>query len=205
MQRGTLSASRGKEGHPLAGYVLVVDDETVRTKVLAQILKVSGYEAGVAEDGFEALVRIDEHQPDLIISDLRMPHMSGFELLSIVRRRFPEIPVIATSGEYDPLVLPPCVVCDAFFKKGSYQPPELMAKVAELLIREHRPALWKGAPVPVWLPRGRDDYYIVTCTNCLRSFPVRSTEAEVEHAERQTPCIHCQTALKYYIEGRRWL
>ena len=82
----------------MAGYVLVVDDETVKTKVLAQILKVSGYEAGVAEDGFEALVRIDEHQPDLIISDLRMPHMSGFELLSIVRRRFPEIPVIATSG-----------------------------------------------------------------------------------------------------------
>jgi len=41
--------------------------------------------------------------------------------------------VIATSGEYDALVLPPCVVCDAFFKKGSYRPPELLAKVAELL------------------------------------------------------------------------
>ena len=111
----------------------MVDDETVRAKVLAQILKVSGYEAGLAEDGFEALVSIDERQPDLIISDLRMPNMSGFELLSVVRRRFPEIPVIATSGDYEPLVLPPCVVCDAFFKKASYQPPELLAKVAELL------------------------------------------------------------------------
>ena len=130
--------------------------------------------------------------------------MSGFELLSVVRRRFPEIPVIATSGDYDPLVLPPCVVCDAFFRKASYQPPELLAKVAELLGGEHRPALWKGAPVPVWLPRGRDDYYIVTCTNCLRSFPVRSAKEE-EHAEQHTPCIHCQTALTYYIEGRRWL
>ncbi len=205
MQRGTLSTSRLGKVLRLAKYVLVVDDETVRAEVLAQILNVSGYEAGVAEDGFEALLSIDQRQPDLIISDLRMPHMSGFELLSVVRRRFPEIPVIATSGDYDPLVLPPCVVCDAFFKKASYQPPELMAKVAELLSGEHRPALWKGAPVPIWLPRGRDDYYIVTCTNCLRSFPVRSTEAEEEHAERHTPCIHCQTALTYYIEGRRWL
>ena len=164
----------------------------------------SGYEAGLAEDGFEALLSIDERQPDLLISDLRMPNMSGFELLSVVRRRFPEIPVIATSGDYDPLVLPPCVVCDAFFRKASYQPPELMARIAELLGGEHRPALWKGAPVPVWLPRGRDDYYIVTCTNCLRSFPVRSAKEE-EHAEQHTPCIHCQTALTYYIEGRRWL
>ena len=43
----------------------MVDDETVRAKVLAQILKVSGYEAGLAEDGFEALVSIGERQPDL--------------------------------------------------------------------------------------------------------------------------------------------
>jgi hypothetical protein len=97
--------------------------------------------------------------------------MSGFELLSVVRRRFPEIPVIATRGDYDPLVLPPCVVCDAFFRKDHYRTPELLARVAELLNGEPRPALWKGAPVPVWLPRGRDDYNVVTCTNCLRSFP----------------------------------
>lgn len=188
----------------LAEYVLVVDDESVLGKVLALLLRTSGYEADVVEDGFEALLKIEEHRPDLLISDLRMPRMSGFELLSVVRRRFPEIPVIATSGDYHPLVLPPCVVCDAFFTKGSYQPPELLAKVAELLGGEHRPALWKGAPVPVWLPRGNDDYYIVTCTNCLRSFPVRSAKEE-EHAEQHTPCIHYQTALTYFIEGRRWL
>jgi CheY-like chemotaxis protein len=153
----------------LAKYVLVVDDESTIGKVLAEVLRRAGYEAGLGEDGFEALLNIDERQPDLVISDLRMPHMSGFELLSVVRRRFPEIPVIATSGDYDPLVPPPCVVCDAFFRKGSYQAPELLAKIAELLDGKHRPSLWKGTPVPVWLPRGRDDYYIVTCTNCLRS------------------------------------
>lgn len=197
--------NKQKGNHPLAEYILVVDDEPIRRKVLAQVLSVSGYETGVAEDGFDALLKIDERKPALLISDLRMPHMSGFELLSVVRRRFPEIPVIATSGDYDPLTLLPCIVCDAFFKKGSYQPPELLEKAAELLGGQHRAAILKDYPVPVWLPRGRDDYYIVTCTNCLRSFPVRSTEAEDEHAEQNTLCIYCQTALRYFIEGRRRL
>src|ERR1700694_2670861 len=148
--------------------VVLVDDESSILTTMTAILEAKGYNVRTAQDGFAALKLLRQTLPDIIISDLRMPNMSGFELLSVVRRRFPEIPVIATSGDYDPLVLPPCVVCDAFFKKGSYQPPELMAKVAELLGGEHRPALWKGAPVPVWLPRGRDDSYIVTCTNCLR-------------------------------------
>jgi CheY-like chemotaxis protein len=90
----------------MAKYVLVVDDEAMVGKVLAEVLKTSGYESAVTEDGFEALRSIGARQPDLLLSDLRMPHMSGFELLSVVRRRFQEIPVIATSGDYDPLVLP---------------------------------------------------------------------------------------------------
>ena len=62
-----------------------------------------GFSVRVAEDGFVALKILREVLPDLILTDLRMPGMSGFELLSIVRRRFPHIPTIATiaiSGEY---------------------------------------------------------------------------------------------------------
>jgi len=152
----------------LADHILIVDDERLSGRILGAVLRSSGYESLIAEDGFGALLKISEHQPDLLISDLRMPRMSGFELLSVVRRRFPEIPVICMSGDYDPLVLPPCVICDAFFQKGEYQASALVAKVAELLRGTHRAALLKENPVPVWLPRGRDDYYIVTCTNCLR-------------------------------------
>jgi CheY-like chemotaxis protein len=184
--------------------ILVVDDEHANRSVLAQILRASGYNATIAHDGFDALLRVAEDSPRLMISDLQMPRMSGFELLSVARRRFPEIAVIAMSGFYDAAMLPPCVICDAFFAKGDYRPPELLAKIAELLCGEHRAALVNSTPVPVWLPRGDDDYYIVTCTNCLRSFPVRGT-TEVEHSEQHTQCLHCQTALTYYIEGRRWL
>ena len=182
--------------------ILVVDDEHANRSVLAQILRASGYDATVAGDGFDALLRVVEYIPRLMISDLQMPRMSGFELLSVVRRRFPEIAVIAMSGFYDSAILPPCVICDAFFAKGAYKPPELLAKVSELLRGEHRGALVNSTPVPIWLPRGNDDYYIVTCTNCLRSFPVRGT-TEVEHSEQHTPCLHCQTMLTYFIEGRR--
>ncbi len=182
--------------------ILVVDDEHANRSVLAQILRASGYSATIAQDGFDALLRVSEYSPRLMISDLQMPRMSGFELLSVVRRRFPEIAVIGMSGFYDSTILPPCVICDAFFSKGHYKPPELLAKVAELLREEHRAALVKGAPVPIWLPRGIDDYYIVTCTSCLRSFPVRGT-TEVEHSEQHTPCLHCETPLTYFIEGRR--
>jgi CheY-like chemotaxis protein len=80
--------------------VLVVDDEPAVLETSALVLKDRGFEVRKASDGFEALVELRRSAPDVIISDLRMPNMSGFELLSVVRRRFPHIPVIAISGEY---------------------------------------------------------------------------------------------------------
>ena len=56
-----------------------------------------------AEDGFEGLAALKQSLPDIIISDLRMPNMNGFEFLSVVRRRFPVIPVIVISGEFSGL------------------------------------------------------------------------------------------------------
>jgi len=182
--------------------ILVVDDEDAIQSLLAQVLRASGFEVRVARDGFDALLKLSERAPRMVISDLHMPGMSGFELLSVVRRRFPEIPVIAMSAAFQPTILPPCVLCDAFFEKAHYDPTELLAKVAELLRGDHRAALPKNSPVLVWLPRGSDDYYIVTCTNCLRSFPVQGS-TEVENSQEHTRCLYCQTPLSYYIEGRR--
>jgi hypothetical protein len=49
-----------------------------------------------------------------------MPNMSGFEFLSIVRKRFPNIPTIAISGAFSGRVVPESVLADAFFEKGQY-------------------------------------------------------------------------------------
>jgi CheY-like chemotaxis protein len=64
-------------------------------------LNLKGYEVETAYDGFDSLMRLKDNMPALIVSDLNMPQMSGFELLSVVRRRYPQIKVIATSGAYD--------------------------------------------------------------------------------------------------------
>ena len=186
----------------MAVCILVVDDEPQSREMHAAALGTWGYKSVVARDGFDALLKVAEHSPDLVVSDLRMRGMSGFELLSVLRRRYPEIPVLCISSEYDPLHIPPHVVCDTLLKKGSYELAELRAKVAELLRGQHRASHSKRPEAVVWLPKGRDDYYTVTCTNCLRTFPVRRT-TEKEHSEEHTSCTHCQTVLTYFIEGSR--
>lgn len=82
----------------LAKQLLVVDDEPGVRETLAMLLQVEGYGVSTAQDGFDALVQLQVMVPALIISDLNMPRMSGFEFLSVVRRRFPQVPVIAMSG-----------------------------------------------------------------------------------------------------------
>jgi PleD family two-component response regulator len=69
--------------------ILVVDDDPAIREASALILVTAGYEVATSEDGFSALIRLRSVLPDLIISDLRGSNMSGFELLSIIRRRFP--------------------------------------------------------------------------------------------------------------------
>ena len=77
-----------------------------------------GYEIETAVDGADAL-RVVDTFPDLLITDLRTPGMSGFELLVIVRERFPQLPVIAISGEYTGDSLLEGVIADASSAKGS--------------------------------------------------------------------------------------
>jgi CheY-like chemotaxis protein len=53
------------------------------------LLHKEGYQVTTANNGFDALLKLKEVVPEVIISDLNMPKMSGFEFLSVVRRRFP--------------------------------------------------------------------------------------------------------------------
>lgn len=78
--------------------VLVVDDDESIRELFTLLLRKEGYEVTAAENGFDGLLKLKKLVPDVIISDLNMPKMSGFEFLSVVRRRFPEISVIASSG-----------------------------------------------------------------------------------------------------------
>lgn len=72
--------------------LLVVDDEPSIRDLLQTSLCKEGYEVRVAKDGFDALAQMRGALPDLVLTDLKMPDMSGFEFLSVVRRRFPPNP-----------------------------------------------------------------------------------------------------------------
>ena len=81
-------------------------------------MRKQGYEVLTAADGFAALCALRGAYPDVLIAELNLAHMSGFELLSVVRTRFPHIAVIAISGEYTAVTVPNEAICDAFLEKG---------------------------------------------------------------------------------------
>jgi CheY-like chemotaxis protein len=96
--------------------LIVEDEESVRTS-LEEVLTFFGYRTRSAADGLAALKVIREEVPEILLSDLNMPAMSGFELLSIIHRRFPAIYVIAMSGMFTENQIPTGVTADAFYKR----------------------------------------------------------------------------------------
>ncbi len=180
--------------------VLVVDDEPIILQTFSAVLESQGYVVRVAEDGFAALVALRDNLPDVIISDLRMPNMSGFEFLSIVRRRFPHIPVIAISGEYITDNTPPGLLMDVFFQKGGYTQEELFATIRKLMAESPiRPHSGKPVRAPLWIPRRNADYVVAVCTECLRSFPV--DDVFVGSEVREAECPSCQTRVQYMVDS----
>lgn len=78
--------------------ILIVDDEERIVNFLRAKLKVSGYDVLVATDGAEALEQYQTHEPDLVVLDLVMPKMDGFEVLKELRS-FSSVPVIILSAK----------------------------------------------------------------------------------------------------------
>jgi CheY-like chemotaxis protein len=191
---------------PAKHRILMVDDDESVREVFALMLRKEGYEVATAENGFDALLKLkDVVIPDVIISDLNMPEMSGFEFLSVVRRRFPKISVIASSGAYGSRAVPTGVLADAFYAKGDDHPETLLNSVAALIqTSEEQASAHQSGSAPVWIPRnGRDvngiPYIVITCTECLRSFPLNVT-MEQNPEVLETPCLFCSNTVKYIID-----
>lgn len=80
--------------------ILAVDDSNLsRRRFVAAPLREAGYEVFEATDGREGLTAVEEHQPDLIISDLLMPNMDGFEFIAALREQGVSTPVIVASAD----------------------------------------------------------------------------------------------------------
>ncbi|HWR52660.1 MAG TPA: response regulator [Bryobacteraceae bacterium] len=187
-------------GRDFQTRVLVVDDEPIILETMSAILKGEGFAVRTAEDGFAALVTLRQTPPDIIISDLRMPNMSGFEFLSVVRRRFPHIPIIAISGEYVTAGMPVGLLTDTFLQKGGYTPQQLFDTIRRLVADSPiRPHLAKSDKAPLWIPRRNADYVVATCPECLRSFPIDDTSVGSEL--REAECPFCETKVGFLVDS----
>ena len=163
-------------------------------------LEEAGFKAQQAEDGIDGLVKLRDKLPKVIISDLQMPRMSGIEFISVVRRRFPSIPVIVLSGSI-PSELPAEVKPDRWFEKSARQIPELLQAVHDLARKTpDRAYLPQVISTPVRTRPGGAGYFVLTCTDCLRLFQVTSTP-ENKRVERTAVCVHCEARVPFLIES----
>ena len=174
--------------------ILLVDDEPNIRTVLTAVLENAGYRVDVAHDGFAALRSIQRSRPDLLITDLRMPNMNGFELLSVIRARYPDVPTIAISGEFLTVDRQDGPIADAFFQKGNYSVSDFLFKISELL-GSPRPRTAR-AQAPIWTPT-HDAPVMLTCTSCLRSFPIDLCEGSAP--PRQVECLFCGNELQVQL------
>lgn len=181
----------------LKAKLLIVDDEPTARTLLSQIFSRMGHPVRVAEDGLAALGEMRMDRPDVLISDLDMPRMSGFELLSVVRRKLPEIYVIASSGAFFGDKLPYGIAADAFHAKATG-----LGRLFEIV---------KSAPVgkpvrpgcgasPIWISHCRKDNspttpVLLSCPGCLRSFSLSAGAADF--VIREAKCMHCGTTFQY--------
>jgi twitching motility two-component system response regulator PilG len=81
--------------------VLVIDDSNTIRRSAEIFLRQGGHEVVLAEDGFDALAKVNDHDPELIFCDILMPRLDGYQTCAIIKRnpRFSRVPVIMLSSK----------------------------------------------------------------------------------------------------------
>ena len=81
--------------------VLVIDDSNTIRRSAEIFLRQGGHEVILAEDGYDALSKINDHEPRLIFCDILMPRLDGYQTCAIIKRnpRFAQVPVIMLSSK----------------------------------------------------------------------------------------------------------
>ncbi|MCJ7758841.1 MAG: response regulator, partial [Gillisia sp.] len=114
--------------------ILVVDDEASQLALARELIQSVGMNCDIASNGEEALTKLENKSYHLVVTDIQMPKMDGFNLMKAIKNNnFSEIPVIAVSGRTN-------VTADTYLKAGfsgnllkPYRPGELLLKIGEIL------------------------------------------------------------------------
>jgi CheY-like chemotaxis protein len=178
--------------------VLLVDDDPLIRKFMSGHLVAAGYVVQTAVDGLDAITKLRAGLPNLIVSDLNMPRMSGHEFLEVVRKRFPQIPVIVISA-VAANEMPREVAADVYYQKSGFRFHHLLETISDLT---RNPPL-RTAPPPIdnepaqakWSENGQ---YVVSCGDCLREFSFPRT-SDIVRDEKWATCVHCGKLVQFLV------
>lgn len=177
--------------------VLLIDNEPLIRRVISTRLVAAGYVVRTAVDGLDAIGKLRGGLPDLIISDITMPRMSGVEFLHVVRQRFPQMPVILISAMPRD-EMPEGVAADAYlYKSSGFE--QLLPSVADLIPKPslRNPAVNAEGKAVAAKGDGHGQY-ILNCEECLRTFSVPPAP-RMGKDERRTICTHCGKVVQFFV------
>lgn len=121
------------------GKILIVEDEPGFRRIYKEVLETDGYTVVLAEDGERGLESASAESPDLILLDLRLPTMHGFEVLKKLKENeaTKKIPVVIFSvmGEEDDIQEGLDLGAEDYAVKGFYSPREILKQVGAILTR----------------------------------------------------------------------
>ena len=110
-------------------YIMVVDDDREMLKMLNRTLELEGYDVATTTDGSSALALLDKRSPDLVILDIMMPDLDGFQVLKLIRQRS-SIPVIMLTAHCEAASWQRALLLGADdWVKKPFRPRELAARI----------------------------------------------------------------------------
>jgi two-component system chemotaxis sensor kinase CheA len=127
----------GRSPTPERRRILIVDDSVVVRNLLQDVFRSAGYDVTTAEHGRMALEQIDSIKPGVVLSDIEMPVMGGFELLRSIREKHELLPVVLVSARSSPEDRNKAadLGANAYITKGEFE-SESLVSVVERLYRE---------------------------------------------------------------------
>lgn len=173
--------------------ILVVEDSSTQALLLTGVLEDAGYKSAVARDGRQALDYLKDHRPTLIVSDIVMPGIDGYELCRLIKadKELEQIPVLLVTSLSDPADILRGLQCgaDNFITKP-YQERELLSRIQYLLVnRELRRRSVAGLGIEIFFA-GRKHFLTAERMQILdlliSSFETAVThKLDVDRANRQ--------------------
>jgi DNA-binding NtrC family response regulator len=113
--------------------ILIVEDEAIVRLAFAQLLRSHGHEVIEVGDGKDALALLDRLPVDLVITDMVLPNLNGLNLVSLIRARWPTMPIVFISGYLSQRAGEIILSGSAHFFQKPVRPSALLATVQRLL------------------------------------------------------------------------